>query len=175
MKGKIKKYLSYRGYGFIEVEEIEKDIFFHSSNFQSTEIPTQDQEVEFRIIDTPKGQEAVDVKVIPPGVEQVSEEPVETEQVSEEPVETEQVSEEPAETEQMPETGTDLGELNGVGPKYLELLMAAGINSVKSITEYEPEALLANLLAVNEAQGITKRPPKLPLVKEWIQAATDLS
>jgi len=155
MKGKIKKYLSYRGYGFIEVEEIEKDIFFHSSNFQSTEIPTQDQEVEFRIIDTPKGQEAVDVKVIPPGVEQVSEEP--------------------AETEQMPETGTDLGELNGVGPKYLELLMAAGINSVKSITEYEPEALLANLLAVNEAQGITKRPPTLPLVKEWIQAATDLS
>jgi len=75
----------------------------------------------------------------------------------------------------MPETGIDLGELNGVGPKYLELLMAAGINSVKSITEYEPEALLANLLAVNEAQGITKRPPKLPLVKEWIQAATDLS
>jgi cold shock CspA family protein len=165
MKGKIKKYLSYRGYGFIEVEEIEKDIFFHSSNFQSTEIPTQDQEVEFRIIDTPKGQEAVDVKVIPPGVEQVSEEPAETEQVSEEP----------AETEQMPETGTDLGELNGVGPKYLELLTAAGINSVKSITEYEPEALLANLLAVNEAQGITKRPPKLSLVKEWIQAATDLS
>ena len=155
MKGKIKKYLSYRGYGFIEVEEIEKDIFFHSSNFQSTEIPTQDQEVEFRIIDTPKGKEAVDVKVIPPGVEQVSEEP--------------------AETEQMPETGTDLGELNGVGPKYLELLTAAGINSVKSITEYEPEALLANLLAVNEAQGITKRPPKLPLVKEWIKAATDLS
>ena len=155
MKGKIKKYLSYRGYGFIEVEEIEKDIFFHSSNFQSTEIPTQDQEVEFRIIDTPKGQEAVDVKVIPPGVEQVSEEPVET--------------------EQMPETGTDLGELNGVGPKYRELLTAAGINSVKSITEYAPEALLANLLAVNEAQGITKRPPTLPLVKEWIQAATDLS
>ena len=155
MKGKIKKYLSYRGYGFIEVEEIEKDIFFHSSNFQSTEIPTQDQEVEFRIIDTPKGQEAVDVKVIPPGVEQVSEEPVET--------------------EQMPETGTDLGELNGVGPKYRELLTAAGINSVKSITEYAPEALLANLLAVNEAQGITKRPPKLPLVKEWIKAATDLS
>ena len=155
MKGKIKKYLSYRGYGFIEVEEIEKDIFFHSSNFQSTEIPTQDQEVEFRIIDTPKGQEAVDVKVIPPGAEQVSEEP--------------------AETEQMPETGTDLGELNGVGPKYRELLTAAGINSVKSITEYEPEALLANLLAVNEAQGITKRPPTLPLVKEWIQAATDLS
>jgi len=155
LKGKIKKYLSYRGYGFIEVEDSEKDIFFHSSNFQSTEIPSQDQEVEFRIIDTPKGKEAVDVKVIPHGAEQVSEEP--------------------AEAEQTPETGNDLGELNGVGPKYRELLTAAGINSVKSITEYAPEVLLANLLAVNEAQEITKRPPTLPLVKEWIQAATDLS
>jgi cold shock CspA family protein len=155
MKGKIKKYLSYRGYGFIEYEGGERDIFFHSSNFQSTEIPRENQEVEFRIIDTPKGKEAVDVKVMPSAVEQVSEEP--------------------AETEQTPKTVTDLGELNGVGPKYLELLKAAGINSVESITEYAPETLLANLLAVNEAQGITKRPPTLPLVKEWIQAASDWS
>jgi cold shock CspA family protein len=155
VKGKIKKYLSYRGYGFIEFEESEKDIFFHSSNFQSTEIPSENQEVEFRVIDTPKGKEAVDVKVVPHGVEQVSEEP--------------------AETEQIPETVVDLGELNGVGPKYLELLTAAGIKSVKTITEYAPEVLLANLLAVNEAQDITKRPPTLPLVKEWIQAASDLS
>jgi cold shock CspA family protein len=155
MKGKIKKYLSYRGYGFIEYEGGERDIFFHSSNFQSTEIPRENQEVEFRIIDTPKGKEAVDVKVMPSAVEQVSEEP--------------------AETEQTPETVTDLGELNGVGPKYLELLKAAGISSVESITEYAPETLLANLLAVNEAQGITKRPPTLPLVKEWIQAASDWS
>jgi cold shock CspA family protein len=155
MKGKIKKYLSYRGYGFIEYEGGERDIFFHSSNFQSTEIPRENQEVEFRIIDTPKGKEAVDVKVMPSAVEQVSEEP--------------------AETEQTPKTVTDLGELNGVGPKYLELLKAAGISSVESITEYAPETLLANLLAVNEAQGITKRPPTLPLVKEWIQAASDWS
>jgi cold shock CspA family protein len=155
VKGKIKKYLSYRGYGFIEFEGSEKDIFFHSSNFQSTEIPMENQEVEFRVIDTPKGKEAVDVKVVPSGVEQISEES--------------------DEIEQMPETGSDLGELNGVGPKYLELLKAAGINSVESITEYAPEVLLANLLAVNEAQGITKRPPTLPLVKEWIQAASDWS
>ena len=155
MKGKIKKYLSYRGYGFIEFEGSEKDIFFHSSNFQSTEIPMENQEVEFRVIDTPKGKEAVDVKVVPSGVEQISEES--------------------DEIEQMPETGSDLGKLNGVGPKYLELLKAAGINSVESITEYAPEVLLANLLAVNEAQGITKRPPTLPLVKEWIQAASDWS
>jgi len=153
VKGKIKKYLSYRGYGFIEYKESEKDIFFHSSNFQSTEIPRENQEVEFRVIDTPKGKEAVDVKVVPSGVEQISEDSDAIEEI--------------------PETGSDLSELSGVGPKYLELLMAAGIESVESITEYAPEVLLANLLAVNEAQGITKRPPTLPLVKEWIQAASD--
>ena len=155
MKGKIKKYLSYRGYGFIEFEGSEKDIFFHSSNFQSTEIPSENQAVEFRVIETPKGKEAVDVKVVPSGVDQVEEVPDEVEEV--------------------PDAGSDLGELSGVGPKYLELLKAAGIESVESITEYAPEVLLANLLAVNEAQGITKRPPTLPLVKEWIQAASELS
>jgi cold shock CspA family protein len=155
VKGKIKKYLSYRGYGFIEVEEGEKDIFFHSSNFQSTEIPRQGEEVEFRIIDTPKGKEAVDVKLLPPDVEQATEEPTET--------------------EQMPESASDLAKLNGVGPKYRELLTAAGVKSIKAISEYAPEVLLANLLAINEAQDITKRPPTLDLVKEWIKTADDWS
>jgi cold shock CspA family protein len=152
VKGKIKKYLSYRGYGFIEYEGSEKDIFFHSSNFQSTEIPRESQDVEFRVIDTPKGKEAVDVKVVPSGVEEVSEE-------------SEEVEEVPDEVEEVPDAGADLGELSGVGPKYLELLKAAGIESVESMTGYAPEVLLANLLAVNEAQGITKRPPTLALVK----------
>jgi cold shock CspA family protein len=161
VKGKIKKYLSYRGYGFIEYEGSEKDIFFHSSNFQSTEIPGEGREVEFRVIDTPKGKEAVDVKVVPSGVEEVSEE-------------SEEVEEVPDEVEEVPDAGADLGELSGVGPKYLELLKAAGVESVESMTGYAPEVLLANLLAVNEAQGITKRPPTLPLVKEWIEAASEL-
>jgi CspA family cold shock protein len=155
VKGKIKKYLSYRGYGFIEVEGSEKDIFFHSSNFQPTEIPRQGKEVEFRVIDTPKGKEAVDVKVVPPDAEEASEEPAETEQIT--------------------ESASDLDELNGVGPKYRELLTAAGVKTMKEITEYAPEVLLANLLAVNETQGITKRPPTLDVVKEWIKTAGDQS
>ena len=155
MKGKIKKYLSYRGYGFIEVEDSEKDIFFHSSNFQSTELPRQGLEVEFRVIDTPKGKEAVDVKVVLHDVEQVTAGP--------------------DETEGTPEDVSDLDELNGVGPKYRELLRAAGVRSIKAIAGYAPDVLLTNLLAVNEAQDITKRPPTLDLVKEWIQAASDWS
>jgi len=155
VKGKIKKYLSYRGYGFIEVEGSEKDIFFHSSNFQPTEIPQQGKEVEFRVIDTPKGKEAVDVKVVLPDAEEPSEEPAETEQIT--------------------ESASDLDELNGVGPKYRELLTAAGVKTIKEITEYAPEVLLANLMAVNETQGITKRPPTLEAVEEWIKTAGEQS
>jgi cold shock CspA family protein len=155
VKGKIKKYLSYRGYGFIEVEGSEKDIFFHSSNFQPTEIPRQGKEVEFRVIDTPKGKEAVDVKVVPPDAEEASEEP--------------------AETEQIPEKASNLDELDGVGPKYRELLTAAGVKTIEEITEYAPEVLLANLMAVNETQGITKRPPTLEVVEEWVKTAGERS
>lgn len=154
MKGKIKKYLSYRGYGFIEVDDSEKDIFFHSSNFQATEIPREGKEVEFRVIDTPKGKEAVDVKVLPPDAEEASEEPVETEQKTEE--------------------ASDLDKLKGVGPKYRELLTAVGVKTIKGVTEYAPEVLLANMLAVNDDRGITKRPPNLETLKEWIKAANEV-
>jgi len=153
VKGKIKKYLSYRGYGFINYDESEKDLFFHSSNFQSTEIPSENQEVEFRIIDTPKGQEAVDVKLVTSSIEQVSDEEDESEEI---PVQV-----------------NELDNLDGIGPKYLELLEAAGIKTVNSLSEYAPEELLVKLLAVNETKEITKRPPTLPLVEKWVQAAVD--
>lgn len=153
MKGTIKKYLSYRGYGFINYDESEKDLFFHSSNFQSTEIPSENQEVEFRIIETPKGQEAVDVKLVSSDIEQVLDEEDESEEI--------------------PVQDNELENLEGIGPKYLELLKAAGIESVISLSENTPEELLANLLAVNETKEITKRPPTLSLVEKWIQTASN--
>ena len=153
MKGTISKYLSYRGYGFIDYDESEKDLFFHSSNFQSTETPSEGQKVEFRVIDTPKGKEAVDVQLVMSNIEQVSEED---------------------ESEEIPVQVNGLNNLDGIGPKYLELLEASGIKSVNSLSKNTPEELLANLLAVNETQGITKRPPTLPLVEKWVQAADSL-
>jgi cold shock CspA family protein len=72
VKGKISKFLSFRGYGFIDYNESEKDIFFHSSNFLSTGIPRENQKVEFSVIDTPKGKEAVNVQIITKNIEQVS-------------------------------------------------------------------------------------------------------
>lgn len=64
VKGKIARYLSLRGFGFIEVEEQERDIFFHMSNFPPRTIPVQGQMVEFEMIETPKGLEAFNIQVI---------------------------------------------------------------------------------------------------------------
>jgi cold shock CspA family protein len=153
VKGKIRKYLSYRGYGFIEFDESDKDIFFHSSNFRSTGIPRENQVVEFRVIDTPKGKEAVDVQIVTENMEQVSDQEIESEQIDVKVYK--------------------LDEIDGIGPKYLKLLDTAGIKSINSLSENTPEELLANLLVVNEAKGIVKRPPTLPLVEKWIQTASN--
>jgi CspA family cold shock protein len=146
--------MSNRGYGFIDYDESEKDLFFHSSNFQSTETPSENQKVEFRVIDTPKGKEAVDVQLVMSNFERVSDEEDESEVI---PVQV-----------------NELSNLDGIGPKYRELLEATGIKSVNSLSENTPEELLTNLLAVNETKEITKRPPTLPLVEKWIQTAGNL-
>lgn len=159
MKGTVSKYLTYRGYGFIEYDESETDIFFHSSNFQSTEIPSENQQVEFRVIETPKGKEAVDVKLVQSDIDEPEEEVIDDDN----------------EDEKGPVEVKGLDELEGIGPKYLELLEASDIKSVKSLTEYTPEDLLTNLLQVNESNGITKRPPTLSVVEKWIEAAGNWS
>jgi cold shock CspA family protein len=66
MKGKIAKYFSFKGYGFIGVEDSENDIFFHSSNYPVTSIPEVNTEVEFKVIETPKGKEATEITIVLP-------------------------------------------------------------------------------------------------------------
>lgn len=62
MKGKIKNYFPYRGYGFKEVEGKEDGLFFHRSDYPLSSIPSVNQEVEFIVNDTPKGKEAVEIR-----------------------------------------------------------------------------------------------------------------
>jgi CspA family cold shock protein len=71
VKGKITRYLSLRRYGFIEVEE--RDIFFHISNFPPNTLPVQGQMVEFELVETPKGLEALKIQVVEDEVEKESE------------------------------------------------------------------------------------------------------
>ena len=164
MKGKVKRYFSYRGFGFIGVEDSDDDIFFHASNYPHPNIPKKGQSVEFKLIDTPKGNEAVEIKLIEVEEEAPEEEP----EAEEEPVEAE-----PVEAPEEPEAAEvdDLHTLNGVGPKYVELLKAAGVMSVKAVAGYAPDELVEKLLAVNEQNSITKRPPRLQDVESWVEAA----
>lgn len=84
-----------------------------------------------------------------------------------EPMEAPEPEEEPA-----PEPMVDdISDLAGVGPKYRQLLKAAGITSIAVIAESEPEELLKKLVEVNESEGITKRNPTMYVIQRWIEAA----
>jgi cold shock CspA family protein len=64
MKGKIKKYNAFRGFGFIESDELKDDVFFHISNYPKFTIPLEGQEVNFELIETFRGNEAKQIEVI---------------------------------------------------------------------------------------------------------------
>jgi cold shock CspA family protein len=64
VNGKISKYIPFRGYGFINAEKYENDIFFHMSNYLPKQIPLQNLLVEFDIKETTKGLEAVNIKIL---------------------------------------------------------------------------------------------------------------
>ena len=63
-KGKVKRWLDFRGYGFIDTEEYDKDIFVHASDIQGKNSLTEGEEVEFEVESTYKGPKAVNVKSV---------------------------------------------------------------------------------------------------------------
>ncbi len=64
-KGKIKKLIRDRGFGFILAED-GSEVFFHRSNLVETnfDLLNEDQEVEYEIETTPKGPSATNVKLV---------------------------------------------------------------------------------------------------------------
>ena len=68
----------------------------------------------------------------------------------------------------------DLETLEGVGATYQKLLNAAGVKSVQSLASKDPEILLETMNAVNDKEDITKRPPTLSNVEEWISKAQEI-
>ena len=165
MRGKIKKYLSYRGFGFIEIDDSEDDIFFHISNYPRTALPATGQDVEFELIETPKGKEANNIQIIEKTAEIFNNED------EEEPPKEEPEPEEASEPETMVEEVDDLDTLKGVGPTYQKLLRAAGVTSKAKLVSEKPEALFDKLMKANEENEITKRPPTLANVEAWINLA----
>ena len=63
MEGTVKRWLTGRGYGFIEVGE-DDDIFVHHTDLQDAYALMRGQKVEFDVDSTPKGPRAVNVKVV---------------------------------------------------------------------------------------------------------------
>lgn len=65
MNGVIKKLISDKGFGFISVEGQEKDLFFHSNSLVGVQFADlkEGDKVTFDVEDSPKGKNAVNVKL----------------------------------------------------------------------------------------------------------------
>lgn len=64
MKGTVKRWLTGRGYGFIEPEEGDKDVFVHHSEIGGLYELQEGQNVKFEVESTYKGPRAVNVKLV---------------------------------------------------------------------------------------------------------------
>ena len=95
----------------------------------------------------------------------------EKEAKEEKATETEEEQTETEEKREPIQEDEDISLLEGVGPKYQELFRAAGYNTIKSIAETTPEALHAKLIEVNNETEITKRPPTMSNVEDWVTSA----
>ena len=64
IKGKVKWFNGAKGYGFIEREDKEKDVFVHTSAVRDAGMNSLDegQEVTFDVEDGPKGPNATNLK-----------------------------------------------------------------------------------------------------------------
>ena len=134
MKGSIVKYFSRRGFGFISPEDSRDEIFFHVSNYPEQSVPEIGKNVEFVMIETPKGKEATKIEVLADSEEEAAEE---------EAVEAEAPVEEAAE-EEAPEaeaSGLGVGDIKGVGKATEEKLRKGGFDTVESIAGVDADAV----------------------------------
>ena len=134
MKGTIIKYFSFRGFGFIALENSQDEIFFHVSNYPELVPPEIGKDVEFELIETPKGKEATNIKIL-------------TDAPADEPVEA---PAEPVEAESPEASTLEVGEIKGVGKATEEKLRGAGFDTVESIASVDAGT-------VSEKTGISSK------------------
>lgn len=65
----------------------------------------------------------------------------------------------------------DLLRVRGVGSEYAELLVAAGVDTVRDLRRRNPTALLAKIIGLNGRRKIVRRLPTEGMVEGWIEAA----
>jgi len=64
LKGIVKKWLEFRGFGFIEVDGQDDDVFVHHTELDTASSLRSGQKVEFEIEESQKGPRALNVKTI---------------------------------------------------------------------------------------------------------------
>ena len=64
MEGTVKNWLEHRGFGFIEVDDDENDVFVHYSAIKGADSLMQGQKVEFDVEESYKGLKATNVKIV---------------------------------------------------------------------------------------------------------------
>ena len=68
----------------------------------------------------------------------------------------------------------DLLRVRGVGSEYAELLVAAGVDTLRDLRRRNPTALLAKIIGLNGSKRVVDRLPTEAMVENWIVAAVDL-
>ena len=69
---------------------------------------------------------------------------------------------------------SDLLRVKGVGAEYAELLVAAGVDTLRDLRRRNPTALLAKIIGLNGNARVVQRLPTESMVEVWIEAAKDL-
>jgi cold shock CspA family protein len=137
MNGKIVKYFSRRGFGFIVPENSQDEIFFHVSNYPEEVQPEIGKDIEFDVIETPKGKEAKNIKIL-------------SDATADETVEDESPEAESPEDLSPEASDLGIGNIKGVGKATEEKLRKAGFDTVESIASVDADA-------VSEKTGMSEK------------------
>lgn len=68
----------------------------------------------------------------------------------------------------------DLLRVRGVGAEYAELLVAAGVDTIRDLRRRNPTALVAKIIGLNGANRVVNRLPTESMVEGWIVSAAEL-
>lgn len=68
----------------------------------------------------------------------------------------------------------DLLRVKGVGSEYAELLVTAGVDTLRDLRRRNPTALLAKIIGLNGSRRVVDRLPTEGMVEGWIESAGNL-
>ena len=68
----------------------------------------------------------------------------------------------------------DLMRVSGIGPQFSELLVGAGVDTIKELRTRDAANLAAGMAVTNAAKHLTRTVPSATTVGKWIAAAKNL-